>query len=97
MLVHSLFHRACFIASYKPRRIIDAYLRGVGVALVSALEEGYLITRGTLETVVDVPRRRFALIHLQPAYVDVHADEFAHPSRKIQTTKMKIILYVYNK
>jgi len=58
---------------------LATHLRGVGVAFVRALEEGYLVTRESLEPVVAALHRRIALVHLQSADIDIHADEFSHP------------------
>lgn len=90
-LIHALNQKResfCFFYYLPPVRVIvaeyvyDIYLRGIGVTLVSALKKGYLITRSGLESVVTVLRQSVALIHLQPTYIDIHADEFSHSSTR---------------
>lgn len=88
-LIHALNQRILAFLSFlapvidREAYIYDIYLRGVGVTFVGALKKGYLIARGDLESVVTVLRCwDIALVHLQPAYIDIHTDEFPHPSAR---------------
>lgn len=96
-LVHALYRKQENLFSYRFSREYRAiiYLRSVGVALVGALKEGDLITRGCLEFVAAL-RWCVALIYLQSAYVDIHTDEFSHPSTQtVEAFKTKIYITFY--